>query len=179
MLGGSNSGSTPTPTPTQAANTAYVDFGSSVQTIRGFGGSTAWISNLTAGQADILFGKSNIQEMGYSLLRVRIDPGGSANWGVELNNAQLASARGASVFATPWTPPASMKSNNNAVGGTLNPSSYGDYANYLESFVTYMANGGVNLYAIPLQNEPDAVVDYEFLAADRGLIRDLAAGKLL
>src|ERR1035437_7204071 len=123
-LGGSNSGSTPT--PTQAANTAYVDFGSSVQTIRGFGGSTAWISNLTAGQADILFGKSNIQEMGYSLLRVRIDPGGSANWGVELNNAQLASARGASVFAPPWTPPASMKSNNNTVGGTLNPSSYGE-----------------------------------------------------
>ena len=42
-----------------------------------------------------------------------------------------------------------------------------------------MANGGVNLYAISLQNEPDAVVDYEFLAADHGLIRDLAAGKLL
>ena len=142
-------------------NPAVVDFGSAVQTIRGFGGSSAWISNFTAAQADSLFGNSSSQQIGLSLLRLRIDPGGSAQWGTELNNAKLASARGASVFATPWTPPANMKSNNNIVMGSLNPSSYGDFAKYLESFVTYMANGGVNLYAISLQNEPDANVTYE------------------
>lgn len=99
--------------------------------------------------------------MGLSILRVRIDPGGSANWGTELANAQAAQARGASVIATPWTPPASMKSNSSTVAGFLNTSSYGSYANYLESFVTYMKNGGVSLYGISIQNEPDANVTYE------------------
>jgi len=54
-----------------------------------------------------------------------------------------------------------MKSNNNVVGGTLNTGSYQDYANYLESFVSYMQTGGVSLYAISMQNEPDANVSYE------------------
>lgn len=161
---GCSSGSGPTPvTPVNpiAPNTATIDFGTSAQTIRGFGGSTAWITDLTSAQADTLFANSNNQQMGFSILRVRIDPGGSANWGTELNNAQLAQGLGASVIATLWSPPASMKSNNNVVGGELDTSSYGDYASYLESFVTYMASGGVSLYGISMQNEPDANVTYE------------------
>jgi O-glycosyl hydrolase len=148
----------------QAAGTAYVDFGTSNQTIRGFGGSTAWMPQMSTAQVNSLFGSASNQ-IGLSILRVRIDPsyttGSAANWGTELANAQEAQALGASVIATPWTPPASMKSNNSTIGGTLNPSSYGAYANYLESFVTFMANGGVNLYGISMQNEPDAVVSYE------------------
>jgi len=159
--GGSSSGSGGGGTgPVIPANSSTVDFGVTNQTIRGFGGSSAWISNFSAAQAQSLFGTGTGQ-IGLSILRVRIDPGGSANWGTELNNAQRASALGASVMATPWTPPAAMKSNNSVVGGTLNVASYGDYANYLESFVTYMQTGGVNLYAISVQNEPDAVVNYE------------------
>jgi glucuronoarabinoxylan endo-1,4-beta-xylanase len=58
-----------------------------------------------------------------------------------------------------------MKSNNDVNnGGTLNDANYGDYANYLESFVTYMQNGGVSLYAISMQNEPDWVTTYESCA---------------
>ena len=142
--GGSGGGGTG---PVIPANSSTVDFGVANQMIRGFGGSSAWISNFSAAQAESLFGTGTGQ-IGLSILRVRIDPGGSANWGTELNNAQRANALGASVMATPWTPPAAMKSNNNVVGGTLNVASYGDYANYLESFVTYMQTGGVNLYAI-------------------------------
>jgi glucuronoarabinoxylan endo-1,4-beta-xylanase len=152
-------------TATGPAPTAEVDFGTSEQTVRGFGGSSAWISDFTDAQADSLFGNGSNQQIGLSLLRVRIDPAGQANWGTELSNAQKAGARGASVIATPWSPPAAMKINTNANplwGGSLNPSSYGDYASYLESFVTYMSNGGVNLYAISMQNEPDAnVTTYE------------------
>lgn len=155
---------TVTPTPIPVGNAATVDFGVTNQTIRGFGGSSAWISNFSSGQADALFGSGSGQ-LGLSILRVRIDPssdtGGAANWGTELHNAQMASARGASVIATPWTPPADMKTNSNTVGGTLNTASYGSYANYLQSFVSYMASGGVNLYAISMQNEPDANVSYE------------------
>lgn len=147
--------------PMPVTGTATVDFGASLQTIRGFGGSTAWITDLTAAQADSLFANGTNQQLGLSILRVRIDPAGSANWGTKLSNAQLAQARGANVIAAPWTPPASMKSNDNVVGGKLNAGSYGDYANYLESFVTYMAGGGVTLYGISMQNEPDAIVTYE------------------
>ena len=123
------------------------------------------------GQAKLsaLFGTGSGQ-IGLSILRARIDPGGSAsgnwataNWGQELTNALNARTANpnAIVIATPWTPPATMKSNGNIVGGTLNSSSYAAYAGYLESFVSYFAANGMPLYAVSLQNEPDANVTYE------------------
>jgi glucuronoarabinoxylan endo-1,4-beta-xylanase len=155
-----------------AAGTALADFGAAEQTIRGFGGSTAWMPELTSGQANALFGDGSGQ-IGLSILRVRIDPSsttGGANWATELGNAQEAQALGAIVIATPWTPPAAWKSSNSGTpyngsnpldGGFLDPTYYADYANYLESYVTYMANGGVNLYGISMQNEPEENVSYE------------------
>src|SRR5215472_12535116 len=101
------------------AGTAFVNFGSSAQTIEGFGAATPWMPQLTSTQANALFSNGNSQQIGLSILRVRIDPAGSGNWGTELANAQAARARGANVIATPWTPPASMKTNNNVVGGML------------------------------------------------------------
>jgi glucuronoarabinoxylan endo-1,4-beta-xylanase len=164
---GSSGSSTPTPPPPVVPN-AVVDFGASQQTIRGFGGSSAWIMDLNAHpvQADALYGNSGSQQIGLSILRVRIDPspdpGGHANWATELGNAQQASARGAIVFASPWSPPAALKSNNDVNnGGELNLANYADYADYLESFITYMQNGGVNLYAVSMQNEPDWTATYE------------------
>jgi len=144
----------------QAAGTATIDFGTAYQTIRGFGGSTAWMPQLSTGQTNALFGQTG-SDVGLSMLRVRIDPGGEANWGTEVANAQQAQALGASVIATPWTPPANMKSNNSTVMGSLNQASYADYAAYLESYVTYMASNNVSLYGISMQNEPDANVSYE------------------
>ncbi|HKV42101.1 MAG TPA: glucuronoxylanase XynC [Blastocatellia bacterium] len=140
---------------------AVVDFGSEAQTIRGFGGADAWMPLMSSEEADALFGNSNNQQLGLSILRMRIDPGGVSNWGTELANAQAAQARGAIAIATPWTPPAWMKTNNNLVGGWLKKKNYTNFANYLESFVTYMQSGGVDLYAISMQNEPDATVTYE------------------
>ncbi len=142
---------------------ATINFGSANQTIRGFGGSTAWMPEMPSGQASALFGNS-ANQLGLSILRLRIDPSsvtGGSNWATELGNAQEAQALGAIVFATPWTPPAAFKSNNSTIGGVLNPGSYAAYATYLENFVTYMSNGGVNLYGISMQNEPDANVTYE------------------
>jgi glucuronoarabinoxylan endo-1,4-beta-xylanase len=154
-----------------AANMATVDFGSLNQTIRGFGGSTAWMGAIPTSKANALFGAGAAQ-LGLSILRVRIDPTGAASsgwvpangsWGWELTNAQEAIAANPNtiVIATPWTPPASMKSNNSTVGGTLNAGSYAAYASYLEDFVTYFQTSGVTLYGISMQNEPDANVSYE------------------
>lgn len=137
-----------------AGKPAYVDYGKSEQTIRGFGGTSAWVSDFSSSQADTLFGTGS-GEMGLSILRVRIDPGGADDWDTELNNAQQAETRGATVIATAWSPPAFMKDNDRVMGGSLAPDSYTAYAAYLESFVKYMASVGVNLYGVSLQNEPD------------------------
>jgi glucuronoarabinoxylan endo-1,4-beta-xylanase len=162
--GGSSSSISVDPTSQltgHAVATESVALGSNAQLIEGFGGSSAWQGAYSSTELDELFSYGDNQQIGCSIDRVRIDPGGSANWGQELSNAQGAAARGAKVIATPWTPPASMKSNDNVVGGSLNTSEYGAYATYLNSFVTYLSNGGVSLYAISMQNEPDANVTYE------------------
>lgn len=156
-VSGSNSGS---------GAMATVDFGTPHQTIRGFGGADAWINLGGTAEANALFGTASGQ-IGLSILRVRIDPSSitaGSQWDPEVANAKAAIAAGSNVivFASPWTPPAVWKSNNDVNnGGSLNQANYGDYANYLESFVTYMANRGVNLYAISMQNEPDFTAPYE------------------
>ena len=145
------------------AQTATVDFGTTLQTIRGFGGSESWMPQFSTALVNSLYG-TGTNQLGLSILRVRIDPSsttGGSNWATELANAQEASALGATIIATPWTPPAAWKSSNSTVEGTLNTSQYAAYANYLNLFTAYLANGGVSLYAISMQNEPDANVTYE------------------
>jgi glucuronoarabinoxylan endo-1,4-beta-xylanase len=87
---------------------------------------------------------------------------------------QWAQARGARVWSTPWTPAAGFKNTNDiydsgtATGGGINGGSYlgfGNnatnlaYASQLANYVASMKNTyGVNLYAISIQNEPDAAV---------------------
>ncbi len=150
--------------PAGAQSTATINFGTTSQTIRGFGGATAWMPALSSTQANALFG-TGAGQLGLTIHRMRIDDssttGGSSNWGAELTSAQAAAALGAINIASPWGAPAVWKSNNNTVQGSLLTSHYADYANYLESFVTFMKNGGVNLYAISMQNEPDATVTYD------------------
>lgn len=167
--GGGSSSSTPGPQngppPVQGSMTT-VDFGNVHQTIRGFGGADAWINLSGATEASVLFG-TNAGQIGLTILRARIDPSSTSagpQWDAEVANAQMAIAAGSnvSIIATPWTPPATWKSNNDVNnGGSLNPGDYANYANYLESFVTYMANHGVNLYGISMQNEPDFSATYE------------------
>jgi glucuronoarabinoxylan endo-1,4-beta-xylanase len=140
---------------------AVIDLASPQQTIRGFGGATVFrpTTPLTEADLDSLFGTGEDQ-IGFTLLRIRVAEDDA--WrAIELANAQGARARGADVIATPWSPPASMKTNNNLVGGSLKPSSYAAYATYLNDFATFMASGGADLYAISIQNEPDFSVTYE------------------
>ncbi len=144
-----------------SAATAQIDAASTQQLIRGFGGATVFVPTtpLTGGDLDTLFLNGSGQ-LGFTVLRIRVST--DANWrALELTNAKGAMARGAIVMATPWSPPAAMKSNNNLVAGSLNPSAYAAYATYLNDFAKYMADGGAPLYAISVQNEPDIDVTYE------------------
>jgi glucuronoarabinoxylan endo-1,4-beta-xylanase len=133
------------------------------QLIRGFGGANIlrWRPDMTPAQVQKAFG-TGPGEIGFSILRLRVPyEATDAEFAYQVPTAKLAQSMGAIVFASPWTPPPSMKSNNNIVGGTLNESSYGAYAAYLKRFGDYMAANGAPLYAISLQNEPDATVTYE------------------
>jgi len=147
------------PTPTVTASTATINLTGLQQTIDGFGGSTAWSGALSDAQADAIFANSNNSQLGLSICRLRIDP--TQSWSDEKSNAVKASARGANVFATPWTPPIAMKTNDSIAHGQLIVAKYNDFALYLKSFGDYIKSAGVTLTAISLVNEPDWRVDYE------------------
>ncbi len=143
------------------AQTSTINLTSQQQYIRGFGGMNfpRWIGDLTTAQADLAFG-NGAGQIGFSILRIDVPPD-NADWSANVPTAVRAQSHGAIVFATPWSPPASMKTNNNLVGGELSTSSYGAYANHLSSYANFMSSNGAPLYAISIQNEPDISVTYE------------------
>jgi glucuronoarabinoxylan endo-1,4-beta-xylanase len=140
---------------------AYTD--SIQQRIRGFGAANIlpWRPDMTAGQVQTAFGAGQGQ-LGFTILRLRVPYTDDVNdFSAQVSTAALAQSLGAIVFASPWTPPPALKSSNNIVAGTLNDSSYAAYAAHLKGFADYMAGNGAPLYAVSLQNEPDAAVTYE------------------
>jgi len=147
-----------------AAATANINPSAPRQTIRGFGGMAhaLWIGDLTAAQRDTAFGVGE-GRLGFSLLRIPVGESQS-DWSRDLATAKRAVELGATVFASPWNPPASMietftrGSQTNAK--RLRYSSYGAYAQHLNDFTTYLRNNGVNLYGISVQNEPDYATDW-------------------
>ena len=60
------------------------------------------------------------------------------------------------VMATPWSPPAWMKTSDSLVGGRLkdDPAIYDAYARYLVKFVQAYAAAGVPVDYLSVQNEP-------------------------
>jgi glucuronoarabinoxylan endo-1,4-beta-xylanase len=152
-------------TMASAQSVDAINFNTTYQTIRGFGASTAWQPVLNSTQANNLFGVGAGQ-VGFTILRSRIDPSsttGGSNWATERQNAQQAQSINSQVivFATPWTPPAVWKNNGSVDDGELNANNYDNFANYLNEFIAYEKAGGVNLYAISVQNEPDFLPSYE------------------
>lgn len=142
-----------------AASDAIVNLSAEKQVMRGFGGINhpVWISDLTAEQRETAFGNGSGQ-LGFSILRIHVDEDKN-NWSKELATAKSAIAHGAIVFASPWNPPGDMTETFNRDGDTgakrLRYDKYAAYAQYLNDFVTYMKNNGVELYATSVQNEPD------------------------
>jgi glucuronoarabinoxylan endo-1,4-beta-xylanase len=112
----------PAPTP------VTVNFGTTYQTIRGFGGASVWLGQMPSAVATALFG-SGPNDLNLSILRVRIGPQGTASgggaygmpyeygdWDYELANGKAAVLNNpnAIVFASPWTPPAAWKLNGSS-----------------------------------------------------------------
>lgn len=150
----------PPPPPPSQCTVNWIDVR---QRIDGFGGGVQF---LNPGSLDpvpnsvmnTLYG-TNANQLALTLLRIGIDPSG--NWNNQMFDAQKAVARGANILATPWTPPANMKDNTNRIGGSLLPAQYTNYANYLNSFVAFMAANNAPLKVISIQNEPDFNATYD------------------
>ncbi len=138
-----------------------INFDSLHQVIKGFGAANIlpWRPDMTDSEIQTAFGTGD-NHLGFTILRLRVPPD-SNQWNANLATAKKAYDMGVKIIATPWSPPASMKTNNSLVSGELMESSYSDYAAFLNAFVNYMARNGVPLYAISIQNEPDVRVTYE------------------
>lgn len=131
------------------------------QYVRGFGAMNDWGGSLSESIVATAYGNGDNQ-LGLNIMRVRISPVKS-EWANLLTSVKKAKSLGAIVFATPWTPPANMKSSGNINGGDsyLLASSYSDYADYLNEFVNYMKSNDADIYAISVQNESDFKAEYE------------------
>jgi glucuronoarabinoxylan endo-1,4-beta-xylanase len=153
---------------------AIVSVGTKKQVIDGFGASSAW----SGAMSDKIF-NGLYTDLGYSILRVRVEDsigdnwktGNFSSWAAELSNAKKAIARGAIVFASPWSPPKSMQQSFTHPTDKTNPfrlntSIYADYLQYLNAYAKYFKDNGAELYAISVQNEPDYADGWCWWTAD-------------
>ena len=66
------------------------------------------------------------------------------------------------IFGSPWSPPAFMKSNNDMLhGGKLKPEFYQSWANYYTRFIKAYQQEGIPIWGITVQNEPMATQKWE------------------
>ncbi|MFA5293327.1 MAG: glycoside hydrolase family 30 protein [Phycisphaerae bacterium] len=75
-----------------------------------------------------------------------------------IKDAMRTSQKGFKLFASPWSPPAWMKTNsqmNN--GGKLKTDCYNAWALYFTRYIKAYLDAGISISAVTVQNEPDAV----------------------
>jgi len=156
------------------AQTCTVNWNDVHQRIDGFGASCAFSGRTWAGYtANIFFSTSNNvvyfdksgnaytnNGLGLSLLRNQIQPGGVVD-ASELSLMKLVQPLGARLWSTPWSPQASFTSNNTTVGSWFAAANSKAYAAQLANYVvSNQVVNGLNIYAVSIQNEPDADVGY-------------------
>ncbi len=66
------------------------------------------------------------------------------------------------LFASPWSPPAWMKDNNDMLhGGKLKPAFYQSWSDYFVKFINAYEAEGIPVWGISVQNEPMATQKWE------------------
>ena len=154
-----------------AAGAAVIDTTDVYQTIRGFGGINLpeWITqgDMTDAQVQKAFGNGE-DELGFTILRIYVSDDSNA-WSRAVPTAKRAQALGATVFATPWNPPAAIRNtvNGGLQGGKyqLKKDKWAEYAQHLNSYCKYMEGQGIDLYSISIQNEPDYASEWTYWSA--------------
>ena len=157
-----------------------------LQTITGFGaaccdGAMCPFGNDTQ-PVKLLYGKES--PIGLNIMRMEISPNFVGDvivpewgnydtpydWKGSLPSAKIVKQRGGIVFGTPWSPPGEYKTNGTAQGGNaedqgyqrgkLRTDCYEKFFPWLNTFLKYMKQNGVNVDAVSIQNEPDWWVSY-------------------
>ncbi|RPI41013.1 MAG: glucosylceramidase, partial [Bacteroidetes bacterium] len=82
---------------------------------------------------------------------------------VPLIRAAIETTRGdLKIFASPWSPPAWMKTNNNMLeGGVVKPEYLDAWARYYVRFIGEYEKAGVPIWGLTVQNEPMSVQRWE------------------
>lgn len=79
-----------------------------------------------------------------------------------IKRAMETSKNDMTIYASPWSPPAWMKSNSNMLqGGELKPEFAGAWANYFVKFIQAYEKQGIPIFGVTVQNEPAAVQRWE------------------
>ena len=79
-----------------------------------------------------------------------------------IKRAMATSGNRLKLFASPWSPPAYMKSNHDMLhGGSLLPEYFRSWALYYTKFVKSYRAAGVPVWGITIQNEPMATQTWE------------------
>ncbi len=155
------------PPGTAQAGDITVDPTKTHQIVDGFGEADVWQGSSSAAMQTLLWDPVN--GIGLNLLRVGID--GTSGQPNIMGAAGYADGQACvkfsgsecKVWAAPWSPPANLKDNTNVNnGGHLVAADYATWAKVLAGFPAfYKSHGGVDLYAISAQNEPDFVASYQ------------------
>ena len=90
-----------------------------------------------------------------------------------IKRANAATGGRLTLFASPWSPPAFMKTNNDMLhGGKLRPDFYQSWANYYTKFIRAYEREGIPVWGISIQNEPMATQTWESCIYTAGEERD-------
>ncbi len=150
----------------QELNPAVVYSDSTAQLIEGFGAANivGWnpglnYGDMTTAELQTAYGDGPGQ-IGLTIMRVRIPPD-STQFAINVPSGKFVDGMGGKIIATPWTPPAWMKTNNSTVAGSIKTDAFAAFAAHLKAFADTMAAHGAPVYAVSVQNEPDAKVNYE------------------
>ncbi len=79
-----------------------------------------------------------------------------------IKQAIAAAGGNLTLYASPWSPPSFMKTNNEMLrGGKLNPAFNQTWANYFTKFIKAYEKEGIPVWGISIQNEPMATQRWE------------------
>ena len=79
-----------------------------------------------------------------------------------IKKAMAAAGGKLTLFGSPWSPPAFMKTNNDMLhGGKLKPEFHQSWANYYTRFIKAYEREGIPIWGISIQNEPMATQTWE------------------
>ena len=152
----------------QTKATVRLDVQKTHQHITGFGGFVCspgfQYNHMSNAEIEKVWGAKST--VGCNIMRLYIPIGKNA-WGQSLATAKKAKQMGLIVFASPWGQPAEWKTNgtsnaknSDGTTGKLKKANWADYAKYLDDYVKYLRQNGVELDAISIQNEPDWAATY-------------------